>query len=34
MRDEDWNVVRWVWADLRRPDRLAARVRRARDRPR
>jgi len=32
MRDEDWNVVRWVWSDLRRPDRLAARVRRARDR--
>jgi hypothetical protein len=32
MRDEDWNVVRWVWSELRRPDRLAARVRRARDR--
>jgi len=32
MRDEDWNVVRWVWSDLRRPDRLAARVRRARER--
>jgi hypothetical protein len=34
MRDEDWNMVRWVWADLRRPDRFAARVRRARDRAR
>ncbi|UOX99724.1 type IV toxin-antitoxin system AbiEi family antitoxin domain-containing protein [Blastococcus sp. PRF04-17] len=34
MRDENWNVVRWVWSDLRRPDRLAARVRRARDRDR
>jgi len=32
IRDEGWNVVRWVWADLRRPDRLAARVRRARER--
>jgi hypothetical protein len=28
IRDEDWGVVRWTWADLRRPDRLAARVRR------
>jgi hypothetical protein len=34
MRDEGWNVVRWVWGDLRRPDRLAGRVRRARDRSR
>jgi hypothetical protein len=33
IRDEGWNVVRWVWADLRQPDRLAARVRRARERP-
>jgi hypothetical protein len=33
IRDEDWNVLRWVWADLRRPDRLAARVRRAFERP-
>jgi hypothetical protein len=34
MRDEGWNVVRWVWSELRRPDRVAARVRRARDRVR
>lgn len=34
IRDEHWNVVRWIWADLRRPDRLAARVRRARERAR
>ena len=32
IRDEGWNVVRWGWTDLRRPDRLAARVRRARER--
>jgi hypothetical protein len=32
IRDENWGVVRWVWADLRRPDRLAARVRLARER--
>jgi hypothetical protein len=32
IRDEHWGVVRWVWADLRRPDRLAARIRRARAR--
>jgi hypothetical protein len=32
IRDEDWGVVRWIWAELQRPDRLAARVRRARDR--
>ena len=32
IRDEDWDVVRWVWAELGRPDRLAARVRRARNR--
>jgi hypothetical protein len=32
IRDEDWGVTRWVWSDLRRPDRLAARVRRARER--
>ena len=32
IRDEDWGVVRWVWAELGRPDRLAARVRRARER--
>jgi len=31
IRDEDWGVVRWVWSELRRPDRLAARVRRARE---
>jgi hypothetical protein len=29
IRDEGWGVVRWVWADLRVPHRLAARVRRA-----
>ena len=34
IREEDWGVVRWTWADLSRPDRLAARVRRARDRRR
>ncbi|CAA9217064.1 MAG: hypothetical protein AVDCRST_MAG57-383 [uncultured Blastococcus sp.] len=28
VRDEGWGVVRWVWSDLARPDRLAARVRR------
>ncbi len=32
IRDEGWGVIRWVWAELARPDRLAARVRRARDR--
>ena len=32
IRDEDWGVIRWVWAELQRPDRLAARVRRARER--
>jgi hypothetical protein len=32
VRDEGWSVVRWVWADLQRPDRLAARVRRAKER--
>ena len=31
IRDEGWGMVRWVWSDLRRPDRLAARVRRARE---
>ncbi len=31
IRDADWGVVRWVWAELQRPDRLAARVRRARE---
>jgi hypothetical protein len=31
IRDEGWGMVRWVWGDLRRPDRLAARVRRARE---
>ena len=34
IRDEDWGMVRWTWSDLNRPDRLAARVRRARDRRR
>jgi hypothetical protein len=32
IRDENWGVIRWVWAELRRPDRLAARIRRARER--
>ena len=34
IREEDWGMVRWTWSDLKRPDRLAARVRRARDRRR
>jgi hypothetical protein len=34
IRDENWDMVRWVWAELRRPDRLAARIRRARERSR
>jgi hypothetical protein len=34
IRDEDWGVIRWVWSELRRPDRLAARVRRAQERRR
>ena len=34
IREEDWGMVRWTWSDLNRPDRLAARVRRARDRRR
>jgi hypothetical protein len=34
IRDEGWGVVRWVWADLREPHRLAARVRRALERSR
>lgn len=29
IRDEDWGVVRWVWSDIARPDRLAVRVQRA-----
>jgi hypothetical protein len=28
IRDEGWGVVRWTWADLHRPDRFAAKVRR------
>ena len=32
IRDEGWGVVRWVWAELARPERFAARVRRARER--
>jgi hypothetical protein len=28
IRDEGWGVIRWTWADLQRPDRFAARVRR------
>ncbi|MCF6744792.1 hypothetical protein E9529_10960 [Blastococcus sp. KM273128] len=31
-RDEGWDVVRWVWAELAAPHRLAAKVRRARER--
>jgi hypothetical protein len=34
IRDENWGVIRWVWSELRRPDRLAARVRRAQERSR
>ena len=29
LRDLGWEVVRWIWADLRRPDVVAARLRRA-----
>jgi hypothetical protein len=32
IRDEGWSAVRWVWSDLARPDRLAARIRRALER--
>jgi hypothetical protein len=32
IREESWGVIRWVWSDLGRPDRLAARVRRALER--
>jgi hypothetical protein len=32
IRDEGWEVVRWTWGDLRTPDRLGERVRRAQDR--
>jgi hypothetical protein len=32
VRDEEWHVVRWVWAELAEPHRLAAKVRRARER--
>lgn len=34
VRDEGWRMVRWVWTDLSPGHRLAARVRRARDRSR
>jgi hypothetical protein len=34
IRDEGWGVIRWVWAELAIPHRLAARVRRALERPR
>jgi hypothetical protein len=34
VRDEGWRMVRWVWADLSSGHRLAARVRRARERGR
>jgi hypothetical protein len=26
IREEDWSAVRWIWADLQRPERLRARV--------
>jgi hypothetical protein len=29
IRDEEWRVIRWVWAELRAPHRFAARVRRS-----
>jgi hypothetical protein len=29
IRDDGWRVVRWVWAELQTPHRLAARVRRS-----
>jgi hypothetical protein len=29
LRDLGWEVVRWIWADLRRPDVIAARLQRA-----
>lgn len=32
VRDVGWRMARWVWADLRTGHRLAARLRRARDR--
>jgi very-short-patch-repair endonuclease len=32
IRDEGWGVIRWIWPDLDRPDRFAARVRRAQER--
>ncbi|NEK85523.1 type IV toxin-antitoxin system AbiEi family antitoxin domain-containing protein [Blastococcus saxobsidens] len=32
VRDEQWGVVRWVWAELAAPHRLAAKVRRAKER--
>jgi hypothetical protein len=34
VRDENWGVVRWVWADLEVPHRFAARVRRGLERRR
>ncbi|MGY2082590.1 hypothetical protein [Blastococcus sp. SYSU DS0539] len=32
VRDEQWDVVRWIWSELAAPYRLAAKVRRARER--
>ena len=29
IRDEGWQVVRWTWSDLKQPDVLADRIRRA-----
>ncbi|MCA0144511.1 hypothetical protein [Blastococcus sp. LR1] len=34
IRDERWGVLRWGWADLETPHRLAAKVRRAHERAR
>jgi len=34
IRDENWTVVRWVWDDIARPERLGPRVRRALERGR
>ncbi|MCZ2858079.1 type IV toxin-antitoxin system AbiEi family antitoxin domain-containing protein [Blastococcus sp. VKM Ac-2987] len=34
IRDEQWGVVRWIWAELAVPHRLAAKVRRAQERTR
>lgn len=33
-RDVGWGMVRWIWEDIQRPDRLGARVRRGMERGR